>query len=88
MAIQDKLSQLNELKEKGRLGGGAARIESQHKRGKLTARERIAILLDPGSFEELDSLVTHRTHNFGLNEQKYLGDAVVTGYGKIEGRPV
>ncbi len=88
MAIDEKSSELQRLKELGRLGGGQERIDAQHARGKLTARERINILLDEGSFEELDSLVTHRTVEFGLDKQKYYGDAVVTGYGKVEGRPV
>ncbi|MDO8617227.1 MAG: acyl-CoA carboxylase subunit beta [Dehalococcoidia bacterium] len=85
---QDRLAELHKRKEKGRLGGGQERIDAQHKRGKLTARERLAILLDEGSFEELDSLVVHRSTEFGLDKQKYLGDAVVTGFGKIDGRPV
>lgn len=70
------------------LGGGQQRIESQHKKGKLTARERIDLLLDPDSFEELGMLVTHRSTNFGLDKEKYYGDGVVTGYGKINGRLV
>ena len=86
--IEDKLAQLQQLKEQAQLGGGKERIEAQHARGKLTARERLAILLDDGSFEELDAIVTHRATEFGLDKQKYLGDAVVTGYGKIDGRPV
>ncbi len=69
-------------------GGGKARIESQHKKGKLTARERIHFLLDEGSFEELGMFVTHRSSDFGLENEKYLGDGVVTGYGKINGRLV
>jgi propionyl-CoA carboxylase beta chain len=69
-------------------GGGPERIEAQHKRGKLTARERINILLDEGSFEELDALVTHRSNEFGLDKQRILSDSVVTGYGKIDGRLV
>src|SRR5258707_520055 len=79
---------LTELKEQARLGGGARRIENQHKKGKLTARERLDLLLDAGSFHELDMFVTHRANDFGLEEQKILGDGVVTGYGKIEGRLV
>ena len=67
-------------------GGGDKRVEAQHKRGKLTARERISLLLDDGSFEELDPLVLHRSTNFGLDKQHFLGDAVVTGYGEINGR--
>src|SRR3990172_2010771 len=85
---EDRLAELQRLKESAQLGGGKERIEAQHARGKLTARERLSILLDEGSFEELDSLVTHRTTEFGLDKQKYYGDAVVTGYGKIDGRPV
>ncbi len=84
----DRLSELKDLKGKASLGGGAERVEAQHKRGKLTARERIALLLDEGTFEEIDALVTHRSTEFGLDKQKYLGDAVVVGYGKIEGRTV
>jgi len=71
-----------------RKGGGDERIESQHKKGKLTARERIELLVDANSFEEFDMFVTHRSHDFGLSEQKVLGDGVVTGCGKINGRPV
>ncbi|MGH8003893.1 MAG: acyl-CoA carboxylase subunit beta, partial [Limisphaerales bacterium] len=70
------------------LGGGEARLEEQHKKGKLSARERLALLLDEGSFEEFDAFVTHRSTGFGLEKQKYLGDGVVTGHGKIDGRPV
>jgi acetyl-CoA carboxylase carboxyltransferase component len=70
------------------LGGGRKRIETQHRKGKLTARERLDLLLDPGSFQELDMFATHRTTDFGLAEQKVLGDGVVTGYGKIDGRLV
>ncbi len=84
----DRLAELEALKAESRLGGGAERIEAQHKRGKLTARERLGILLDEGSFEELDSLVTHRATEFGLDRQQYPGDSVVTGFGKIFGRPV
>ena len=76
------------MKDQARLGGGLKRIEAQHARGKLTARERIDILLDPGTFEELDQLVVHRATEFGMDEQHFLGDAVVTGYGKIDGRGV
>ncbi len=91
MAIEqkpDRLARMKELKEEGALGGGAERIEAQHKRGKLTARERLRLLLDEGTFEETDALVTHRSAEFGLEKQKYLGDSVVTGYGKIDGRLV
>jgi propionyl-CoA carboxylase beta chain len=85
---QDKLAELERLKEAARQGGGPERVEAQHKRGKLTARERVNILLDEGSFEELDALVTHQSSEFGLDKQRYLGDSVVTGYGKIDGRLV
>ena len=77
---------LRELREARKLGGGVARINQQHARGKLTARERLAVLLDPGSFNELDSYVTHRATDFGLADQQYLGDGVVTGFGRIDGR--
>ena len=71
-----------------RLGGGEARIEKQHAKGKLTARERIHLLLDTASFEEIGALVTHRTHDFGMQDQLFYGDGVVTGYGTIDGRLV
>jgi len=88
MTMQDKLAKLAKMEKQARAGGGKKRIQQQHAKGKLTARERIDLLLDPGSFEELDSFVTHRTTDFGLAEQQYLGDAVVTGSGKIDGRLV
>ncbi|MBL7984705.1 MAG: methylmalonyl-CoA carboxyltransferase, partial [Flavobacteriales bacterium] len=69
-------------------GGGADRIAAQHKKGKLTARERVGLLLDEGSFQEIGQLVTHRSSNFGLEDQVFLGDGVVTGYGTIDGRTV
>lgn len=84
----DKLQHLRELKAKAKLGGGEKRIEEQHKKGKLTARERLDMLLDSGSFEEIDALVEHRSYDFGLEKQRYLGDGVVTGSGTIEGRRV
>jgi acetyl-CoA carboxylase carboxyltransferase component len=84
----DKIAALRQLQEEAQLGGGPKRIEAQHKKGKLTARERLDLLLDPGSFNELDMFVTHRASDFGLNEQKILGDGVVTGYGHIDGRLV
>jgi propionyl-CoA carboxylase beta chain len=86
MDIEQRVENLAKLREQAKQGGGAKRIEAQHTKGKLTARERIDLLFDPGSFEELDPFVTHRATEFGLAEQKYLGDAVVTGYGKIDGR--
>ena len=76
------------LREKARLGGGEKRIDAQHQKGKYTARERIDMLLDGGSFEEFDMFVTHRCTNFGMQESAFLGDGVVTGYGTIEGRLV
>jgi len=82
------LAELKRKHEQAELGGGADRQQQQHDRGKLTARERIAKLLDSGSFVELDKFVTHRSSNFGLDEQKYLGDGVITGYGLIDGRQV
>jgi propionyl-CoA carboxylase beta subunit len=85
---QEKLAELHDIKAAARLGGGQKRIETQHKKGKLTARERLDLLLDPGTFNELDMFVTHRSSDFGLDEQKFLGDGVVTGYGQIEGRLV
>jgi propionyl-CoA carboxylase beta chain len=84
--IDPKLRQLRNLKAESRLGGGAERIEAQHQRGRLTARERIDLLMDKGSFREIDSFVEHRTTDFGLDKQKYLGDSVVTGWGTIDGR--
>lgn len=88
MAIQDKIKELMALREQARLGGGEKRIDSQHKKGKLTARERIDLLLDEGSFEEFDMFVSHRSIDFGLDKQAYLADGVVTGYGTIDGRLV
>ncbi|GAB4502917.1 MAG: acyl-CoA carboxylase subunit beta [Anaerolineales bacterium] len=79
---------LHERRAKSRLGGGAERIEAQHARGKLTARERLDLLLDKGSFREVDPFVVHRTHDFGLEKQKFTGDSVVTGWGTINGRLV
>ena len=84
----EKVKELIALREKARLGGGEKRIDSQHKKGKYTARERIAMLLDEGSFEEFDMFVQHRCTNFGIEKTKYLGDGVVTGYGTIDGRLV
>lgn len=88
MSSEDKIAKLIKLREEARLGGGEKRIESQHKKGKYTARERIEILLDDGSFEEYDMFVTHRSTNFGLDKEKYLSDGVVTGHGTIDGRVV
>src|SRR5258705_5317212 len=85
---KSKTEILKEKIEEGKLGGGADRIITQHKKGKLTARERIALLLDPGSFEEIGALVLHRTKDFGMEDQQFYGDGVVTGYGTINGRLV
>jgi propionyl-CoA carboxylase beta chain len=86
--IEERLRLLEQMRNKAQLGGGADRIEAQHKKGKLTARERIELLLDEGSFEEFDMFVVHRTSEFGLDKKKILGDGVITGYGTIEGRLV
>lgn len=86
--MKSKTELLREKIELGKLGGGETRIQTQHKKGKLTARERIALLMDSGSFEEVGALVTHRTKEFGMEEQKFYGDGVVTGYGTIQGRLV
>jgi propionyl-CoA carboxylase beta chain len=88
MSENPQIKRLRELKAQARLGGGPERIEAHHKKGRLTARERLDLLLDKGSFREVDAFVQHRTHDFGLDEQKYLGDSVVTGWGTIEGRLV
>jgi len=88
MALDPKVEKLRQLREKARLGGGLERIEKQHAKGKLTARERLDLLLDEGSFRELDMFVTHRATEFGLAERKFLGDGVVTGYGTVHGRLV
>jgi acetyl-CoA carboxylase carboxyltransferase component len=88
MSKQDKIKQLIDLRVEAKLGGGEKKIEAQHKKGKMTARERIEILLDEGSFEEYDMFVTHRCTNFGMEKTKVLGDGVVTGTGTIDGRVV
>ena len=84
----EKVQELIELRAQARLGGGQKAIDKQHEKGKYTARERIAQLLDEGSFEELDMFVKHRCTNFGQEKKHFLGDGVVTGYGTIEGRLV
>ncbi|MDE5417681.1 acyl-CoA carboxylase subunit beta [Ancylomarina sp. DW003] len=86
MASQDKIKKLIDLRAEAKLGGGEKRIVSQHKKGKCTARERIDMLLDEGSFEEFDMFVTHRCTNFGMEKTKFLGDGVVTGQGTVDGR--
>jgi propionyl-CoA carboxylase beta chain len=85
---RDPLARLEEMERQAELGGGEERIDRQHAAGKLTARERLAILLDAGSFVEMDKFVTHRCADFGMERQKILGDGVVTGYGNIDGRLV
>lgn len=84
--MKNKIEILQDKIEQAQLGGGQKRIDSQHQKGKLTARERIHFLLDEGSFEEIGMLVTHRSTDFGMEQEKYLGDGVVTGYGTINGR--
>ena len=86
--IDDKIDALDAMRQESLKGGGQDRIDQQHSRGKLTARERLSLLMDEGTFEEMDSFVTHRATDFGLGERKVLGDAVVTGYGQVEGRQV
>ena len=85
---KNKLEELKKIKQEAMLGGGAKRLEAQHKRGKLTARERINLLLDKGTFEEMDMFVRHQSKDFGLDKQRYYTDGVVTGTGLINGRPV
>ena len=85
---EERIARLRAMREESLLGGGESRINQQHARGKLTARERLDLLLDPGSFVELDAFVTHRSSDFGLAEQRVLGDGVVTGHGTVDGRLV
>ena len=86
--MTDVIQQLEKKRDEARQGGGKKRVDAQHARGKLTARERIEILLDADSFEEYDMYVEHRTNDFGMEKQKYAGDGVVTGSGKINGKLV
>ncbi len=88
MTVNPKIERLRHLREQSRIGGGEERIKRQHAAGRNTARERLDILLDPGSFRELDTFVTHRSRDFGLEKQKFSGDSVVTGWGTISGRLV
>ncbi len=88
MNTRERLEEFRRRKQEALLGGGQKRIDTQHQKGKLTARERLDLLLDPGSFNELDLFVTHRSSAFGLDQQRIAGDGVVTGYGEIEGRLV
>jgi propionyl-CoA carboxylase beta chain len=87
-AMKEKIERLRAMKAEALLGGGEERIEAQHQKGKLTARERIDLLLDEGTFQEIDMLVTHRSKDFGLEKQRILGDGVITGHGLINGRLV
>jgi len=86
--MRNKLDELSQKKETAKLGGGEQKIKSQHDKGKLTARERIELLVDEGSFDEIGMFVKHRAKDFGLEKQNYPGDGVVTGFAKIDGRPV
>src|SRR5215216_5637506 len=88
MTMRDKLELLERRVAESELGGGAKRLKAQHEKGKLSARERLDLLLDEGSFVEFDRFVTHRSDAFGIDEQLFYGDGVVTGYGRIEGRLV
>jgi propionyl-CoA carboxylase beta chain len=84
--MKSKIDVLRDKLAESKLGGGADRIKAQHKKGKLTARERVELLMDPGSFEEVGALVTHRTKEFAMEDQLFYGDGVITGYGTINGR--
>src|SRR6201991_3509202 len=86
--LQQKFDELDRKNEESLLGGGEKRIEQQHSKGKLTARERVLLLLDESSFEELGKFVMHRSKDFGLDKEYYLGDGVITGYGTVNGRLV
>jgi acetyl-CoA/propionyl-CoA carboxylase carboxyl transferase subunit len=88
MTMKDRIEELREKRERAQEGGGPERIESQHEKGKLTARERIEYFLDDGTFTEFDQFRTHRSHNFEMADKQYLGDGVVTGYGEVNGRTV
>ncbi len=86
--MKEKKEELIKLRETAKLGGGEDKVQKQHEKGKLTARERIQLLVDEGSFDEIDMFVKHRSSDFGLDKQKYLGDGVITGFARINGRPV
>ena len=88
MSTEQRLSDLRARKARSEAGGGAARVEAQHKRGKMTARERLELLLDDGSFQEMDSLVEHRCRDFDMDKKIIPGDGVVTGHGTIDGREI
>src|SRR5258706_13902877 len=88
MKLEEKIAELKKRDQLAEEGGGAERRERQHKEGKMSARERIDFLIDEGTFEETDKLVTHRCHHFAMAEQKYYGDGFISGYGRVEGRLV
>jgi len=88
MKLDEKIAELKKRDQMAEEGGGAKRRERQHKEGKMSARERVEFLLDEGTFEETDKLVTHRCYNFGMADQKIYGDGFITGYGRVEGRLV
>ncbi len=88
MSSGDSIKELDEMNRAAELGGGKEKVDDQHRKGKLTARERISLLLDPGTFNELDRFVTHRSSDLGMDRSRPLGDGVVTGYGRIDGRLV
>ena len=88
VTMEEKIKQLEDKIKLANEAGGQGRIEKQHEKGKLTARERISVLLDNDSFVELDKFVEHQNYNFGMEKTKFMGDGVVTGYGKIDGRQV
>ncbi len=87
-SMQEELQKLDRLEEQARLGGGADKLDQQRKLGKMTARERIEYVLDPGSFVELNMLAEHQCSDFGMDKKRFLGDGVVTGYGTVNGRKV
>ncbi|WP_299335303.1 carboxyl transferase domain-containing protein, partial [Haloplanus sp.] len=84
--MEDRIEELREKRARALLGGGEDRIEAQHEKGKMTARERVDYFLDDGTFTEFDRFRTHRTHKFGMEEKRLPGDGVVTGYGQVNGR--
>jgi len=88
MDTKAKKEMLGKLRKEALLGGGQDRIDAQHAKGKMTARERVEAFVDKGTFRELDAFVTHRTHDFDMGKKSFLGDSVVTGWGQVEGRPV
>src|SRR6185436_1394747 len=86
--LSSPIEELRRRHDEARKGGGSERVAKQHEAGKLTARERIELLLDAGTFNEMDALVVHRSHEFGMGSQRIPGDGVITGHGRIDGRPV